>query len=164
MTTGTNGTTGTIVTTGIVDYLELADFLLIAEAVLQTPAKEIAKDASLNLADSALHAPQARFVGEEFYPEFPTKAAVLGAHLVKNHPLMDGNVQVALVATVEFCARNGFRWSPPPLDDDGEETAAVFLDLAAAPISESMIEKLSGWIAERIGLPHPKSATGAATL
>jgi prophage maintenance system killer protein len=89
---------------------------------------------------------------------------VLGAHLVKNHPLMDGNVQVALVATVEFCARNGFRWSPPPLDNDGEETAAVFLDLAAAPISESVIEKLSGWIAERIGLPHPKSATGAATL
>jgi death-on-curing protein len=142
----------TIGTIGTIDYLELADFLLIAEAVLQTPAKEIAKDASLNLADSALHAPQARFVGEEFYPEFPTKAAVLGAHLVKNHPLMDGNVQVALVATVEFCARNGFRWSPPPLD------------LAAAPISESVIEKLSGWIAERIGLPHPKSATGAATL
>ena len=90
----------TIGTIGTIDYLELADFLLIAEAVLQTPAKEIAKDASLNLADSALHAPQARFVGEEFYPEFPTKAAVLGAHLVKNHPLKDGNVQVALVATV----------------------------------------------------------------
>jgi hypothetical protein len=70
---------------------------------------------------------------------------------------------VALVATVEFCARNGFRWSPPPLDDDGEETAAVFLDLAAAPISESVIERLSAWIAERIGHPHPKSATGPAT-
>ena len=144
-----------------IDYLELADFLLIAEAVLQTPAKDIAKDASLNLADSALHAPRARFVGEEFYPEFPTKAAVLGAHLVKNHPLKDGNVQVALVATVEFCARNGFRWSPPPRDDDGEETASVFLDLAAAPISESVIEKLSGWIAERIGLTYPNSATGS---
>ncbi len=106
-----------------IDYLELADFLLIAEAVLQTPAKEIAQDSSLNLADSALHAPQARFVGEEFYPEFPTKAAVLGAHLVKNHPLRDGNVQVALVATVEFCTRNGFHWSPPPSDEDGEATA-----------------------------------------
>ena len=144
-----------------IDYLELADYLLIAEAVLQTPAKEIAQDASLNLADSALHAPRARFVGEEFYPEFPTKAAVLGAHLVKNHPLKDGNVQVALVATVEFCARNGFSWSPPPLDDDGEETAAVFLDLAAAPISESVIERLSGWIAERIGFAYPNSATGS---
>jgi prophage maintenance system killer protein len=86
---------------------------------------------------------------------------VLGAHLIKNHPLKDGNVQVALVATVEFCARNGFGWSPPPHDDDGEETAAVFLDLAAAPISESVIERLSGWIAERIGFAYPNSATGS---
>jgi death on curing protein len=136
-----------------IDYLELADFLLIAEAVLQTPAKEIAQDSSLNLADSALHAPRARFVGEEFYPEFPKKAAVLGAHLVKNHPLRDGNVQVALVATVEFCARNGFRWSPPPSDEDGQATADVFLRLAAAPISDAVIEELAGWIAERIGFP-----------
>jgi death-on-curing protein len=142
-----------------IDYLELADFLLIAEAVLQTPAKEIAQDSSLNLADSALHAPRARFVGKEFYPEFPTKAAVLGAHLVKNHPLRDGNVQVALVATVEFCTRNGFRWSPPPSDEDGEATAKVFLELAAAPINDEVIERLAGWIAERIGFPS-RSAPG----
>jgi len=142
-----------------IDYLELADFLLIAEAVLQTPAKEIAQDSSLNLADSALHAPQARFVGEEFYPEFPTKAAVLGAHLVKNHPLQDGNLQVALVATVEFCVRNGFRWSPPPLDEDGEVTASVFLELAASPISDTVIKQLAEWIADRIG--YPKFATGS---
>jgi len=145
-----------------IDYLELADFLLIAEAVLQTPAKEIAQDASLNLADSALHAPQARFVGEEFYPEFPTKAAVLGAHLVKNHPLRDGNVQVALVATVEFCLRNGFRWSPPPSDEDGEATANVFLELAAVPISDEVIERLAGWIAERIGFPSRSAIPSGA--
>ena len=143
-----------------IDYLELADFLLIAEAVLQTPAKAIAQDSNLNLADSALHAPRARFVGEEFYPEFPTKAAVLGAHLIKNHPLRDGNVQVALVATVEFCARNGFSWSPPPSDEDGEETAKVFLGLAAAPISDIVIAELAAWIAERIGFPA--DATDAA--
>jgi prophage maintenance system killer protein len=135
-----------------IDYLELADFLLIAEAVLQSPAKQIATDSNLNLADSALHAPRARFVGEEFYPDFPTKAAVLGAHLVKNHPLRDGNVQVALVATIEFCARNGLAWSPPPGDEDGEETANVFLGLAASPITDTMIEDLAVWIAARIGV------------
>jgi prophage maintenance system killer protein len=145
-----------------IDYPELADFLLIAEAVLQTPAKEIAKDASLNLADSALHAPRARFVGEEFYPEFPTKAAVLGAHLVKNHPLRDGNVQVALVATVEFCARNGFPWSPPPRDEEGEQTANVFLTLAAAPISDAVIDELARWIAERIGYPARSRGSSAS--
>jgi hypothetical protein len=35
------------------------------------------------------------------------------------------------------------------------------LDLAAAPISESVIEKLSGWIAERIDFRRPSGATGA---
>jgi death-on-curing protein len=143
-----------------IEYLELADFLLIAEAVLQTPAKEIAQNANLHLADSALHAPQARFVGEDFYPDFPTKAAVLSTHLVKNHPLKDGNVQVALVATIEFCERNGFRWSPPPGDEDGEETASVFLGLAAAPISDAGVQAMAEWIARRIGL---LDAPGAPT-
>jgi prophage maintenance system killer protein len=144
-----------------IDYLELADFLLIAEAVLQSPAKEIAKDSSLNLADSALHAPRARFVGEEFYPDFPTKAAVLGAHLIKNHPLRDGNVQVALVATIEFCTRNGYHWSPPPRDEDGEETANIFLGLAASSITDTVIEELAQWIAQRIGYDADADATKA---
>lgn len=133
-----------------IDYLELADFLLIAEAVMQEPAKKIAEDSNLHLADSALNAPAARFAGEEFYPDFPTKAAVLCGHLIKNHPLKDGNAQVALVATIEFCRRNGFCWSLPPGDEDGEVTAGVLFDVAAAPLAESVIGALAGWIADRI--------------
>jgi death-on-curing protein len=133
-----------------VSTLDLADFLLIAEAVLQEPAPRIAKDANLNLADSALHAPMAAFEGKDFYPDFPTKAAVLCAHLVKNHPLKDGNAQVALVSTIEFCRRNGFHWSPPPGDEEGEITAAALLDLAAAPLDDSVITTLADWIAHRI--------------
>ncbi len=133
-----------------VDYLELADFLLVAEAVLQIPAKKIAEDASLHLADSALHAPAARFAGVDFYPDFATKAAVLCAHLVKNHPLKDGNAQVALVATIELSGRNKFPWSLPPGDDDGEVTATVLNELAAAALDEATIELLARWIAKRI--------------
>jgi death-on-curing protein len=132
------------------DYLELADFLLIAEAVLQEPAKRIAEESDLHLADSALHAPMARFAGEDFYPDFPSKAAVLCAHLVKNHPLKDGNAQVALVATIEFCRRNGFDWTLPPGDEDGEATAAVLFGLAAAAISGDVIDDLARWIVDRI--------------
>jgi death on curing protein len=133
-----------------IDYPELADFLLVAEAVLQLPAKRIAEESNLHLADSALHAPAAQFAGEDFYPDFATKAAVLCAHLVKNHPLKDGNIQVALVATIEFCGRNDFRWSLPPGDEDGAVTASVLTDLAAAELNDSCIEGLARWIAERI--------------
>jgi hypothetical protein len=65
-----------------VHYLDLADFLIIAEAVLGSPADQIVLQTKLAQADSALHAPAASFTGEEFYPDFPTKAAVLCAHLV----------------------------------------------------------------------------------
>jgi death on curing protein len=137
-----------------IDYPDLADFLLVAEAVLQTPAKKIAEESNLHLADSALHAPAARFAGEDFYPDFATKAAVLCAHLIKNHPLKDGNAQVALVATIEFCGRNDVRWSPPPGDEDGEVTASVLTDLAAAELNDATIEGLARWIAERIVEPR----------
>jgi death on curing protein len=132
--------------------LELADFLLIAEAVLAVPAKRIAEESSLHLADSALHAPLAAFGGEDFYPDFPTKAAVLCAHLVKNHPLEDGNAPVALIATIEFCLRNGHPWTPPPGDEDGAVTAARVLGLAAAPLTDEAVGELADWIADRIGL------------
>jgi death-on-curing protein len=135
-----------------VQTLELADFLLIAEAVLEVPAKRIAEESALDLADSALHAPMARFAGADFYPEFADKAAVLFAHLVKNHPLKDGNVPVALIATIEFCQRNGYRWTPPPGDEDGEVTASRCLEIAASPLTEPMIDRLAEWIAERIAI------------
>jgi death-on-curing protein len=134
-----------------IQYLELADFLLIAEELLQVPAKRIAEESNLHLADSALHAPRARFAGTDFYPTFATKAAVLCAHLVKNHPLKDGNAPVALLATIEFCQRNGWAWLPPPGDADGEVTAAVLLGLAAASMSEAVISETARWIADRIG-------------
>ena len=136
-----------------VDYPDLADYLLVAEAVLQTPARRIAQDSNLHLADSALHAPAARFAGQDFYPDFATKAAVLCAHLVKNHPLKDGNTQVALVATIEFCGRNDHLWSRPPGDEDGEMTASVLTDLAAAELTDATIEELARWIAQRIAEP-----------
>jgi prophage maintenance system killer protein len=132
--------------------VELADFLLIAEAVLETPAKRIAETSSLHLADSALHAPFACFGGEDFYPDFPTKAAVLCAHLIKNHPLEDGNAPVALVVTIEFCLRNGHPWTPPPGDEDGAVTSARVLELAAAPLTEDTVADLAAWIAQRTGL------------
>lgn len=72
------------------EYLDLADYLLIAEAVTGIPAETLGRLPRLDLAESALHAPQAEFGGVEFYPDFVVKAAVLCSRLLRNHPLPDG--------------------------------------------------------------------------
>lgn len=127
-------------------YLELADYLLIAERVLGLPAGAIANFNRIGLADSALAAPQAGFGEVEAYPDLVTKAAVLCWHLVKNHPLPDGNKRCAFLATVEFVERNRRTWVPAPGDPD--ETDRVIRTVASGDLSET---DFRDWIADRCG-------------
>jgi death-on-curing protein len=127
-------------------YLELADYLLIAERVLGLPAEAIASFERIGLAESALAAPQAGFGGVEAYAEFETQAAVLCWHLVKNHPLPDGNKRCAFLATVEFVERNGRTWLPAPGDPD--ETDQVIRAVASGEVSQA---DFRDWIAARCG-------------
>ena len=68
-------------------YLGLEDFVETAAAVLDLPEETVVKMARLDLAESALHAPQAGWGEVEFYPDLPMKAAVLLVRLAKNHAL-----------------------------------------------------------------------------
>jgi hypothetical protein len=70
-----------------VRYLSLSEAVVIAEAVTGIDPLVLAKSGRIDLLDSALHAPQASFGGEEFYPEFVDKAAVLAVRIARNHPL-----------------------------------------------------------------------------
>lgn len=128
----------------MIAYLELADYLLIAESVLGLPAEAIANFDRIGLAQSALDAPRAGFGGVEAYPGLETKAAVLCWHLVKNHPLPDGNKRCAFLATVEFVERNGRTWVPAPGDPD--ETDEVIRGVASSELSQA---DFRDWIAAR---------------
>ena len=129
------------------EYLDLADFLLIAEAVLDTPAEDLARAARLELAESALHAPAATFGGVEFYPDLAHKTAVLAARSINNHPLPDGNKRVGYLCALEFVARNGGTWTHPPDDPDGDDTVAIIEGVAAGQIDE---DTLTAWIEQRL--------------
>ena len=67
-------------------YLGLEDFVETAAAVLDLPEETVVKMARLDLAESALHAPQAGWGEVEFYPDFPMKAAVLLVRLARTTP------------------------------------------------------------------------------
>ena len=136
-------------------YLSLGDFLVIAEAVLNINARDLTHTARRDLAESALASPQANFEGQEFYPRFEDKAAVLCSHIIRNHPLIDGNKRVGYLCLVEFVERNGYVWTPPPGDEhDGEETVRVIEAVAAGTMDE---RTLADWIAARISAASTKT-------
>ena len=58
-------------------YLTLTEGLLIASAVTGIEVQTIQHVSRVELLDSALHAPQAGFGKEDFYPSLEEKAAVL---------------------------------------------------------------------------------------
>lgn len=123
-------------------YLTLAEALTIAEGVTGLDPATLAKATRLELLDSALHAPQAGFGDEDFYPSLEQKAAVLAVRIVRNHPLPDGNKRLAWQSLTIFLALNG-RALAPPADD----AVAFMLGLAAGEIDEGAAE---AWIRQRI--------------
>jgi death-on-curing protein len=126
------------------EYLELSDFLLIAEAVIGLPAEALARsDRIVALAESALAAPAASFAGQEFYPELAEKATVLCSHLVRNHPLPDGNKRTAYLCFIEFIERNGYTWLQPTAEHGEDEIVETMVRLAAGQLSE---EKFTEWV------------------
>ena len=56
-------------------YLSLAEFWYLAEHVTGINAATLIKASRVELADSALHAPQAGFGDTDFYPDLYVKAA-----------------------------------------------------------------------------------------
>jgi death-on-curing protein len=123
-----------------VEYLDLADYLAIAQAVTGLDLQTVINITNANLADSALHAPSASFGGDDFYPDFIDKAAVLLVRLSRNHPLPDGNKRAAWVSLRLFIEINNWRWDPKPSIDDAE--AAVH----AAASGEWDETSFAGWL------------------
>lgn len=65
-------------------------------------------------------------------------AAAYAFGIARNHPFVDGNMRVALVASITFLELNGWRFLASEVD-----AAVAFLDLAAGRITEY---ELSRWL------------------
>jgi death-on-curing protein len=104
-----------------VHCLDLTDYLEVAAAVTGLDIRALTMATKLDLADSALHAPAASFAGEEFFPDFVDKAAVLLVRLTRNHPSLDGNKRAAWVALCIFIESNDWSWAPYPSIDEAEQ-------------------------------------------
>jgi death on curing protein len=59
------------------------------------------------LLESAIAQPMATFDGNYLHEDLHAMAAAYLYHLVQNHPFVDGNKRVGLIATLVFLAGNG---------------------------------------------------------
>ena len=59
------------------------------------------------LLDSALEQPKATYDGEFLHDSIIKMSAAYGYHLCNNHPFIDGNKRIALVAMDVFLQKNG---------------------------------------------------------
>lgn len=125
-------------------YISLGEYMWLAEQVTGIDAGTLSRTARVELADSALHAPQADFGGHEFYPDLLDKAAVLVCRPSWNHPLLDGNKRAAGATLAMFLELNDLSWEPdPPQTDDAE---AAMLAIAATQVDETWV---AAWLRNR---------------
>jgi len=125
-----------------VRYLTLAEALVVAEAVTGLDLTTLSRSPRIDLLDSALHAPQASFGGQELYPEFIDKAAVLAVRIARNHPLLDGNKRLAWSCLVMFVMLNGHQLIVPAND-----AVSTMLAVAAGGVDEAA---LALWLSDRV--------------
>lgn len=126
-------------------YLSLAEFWYLAEHVTGIDAATLIKASRVDLADSALHAPQAGFDDTDFYPDPHDKAAVLTCRIAWNHPLPDGNKRAAWACLVLFIDLNNGSWNNDPPDTD--EAVEAMLAVATSDVDEAW---LADWLRERV--------------
>lgn len=90
--------------------------------------------------DSAVHQPMASFGGEDLYPTVFAKAAALGYSLIRNHPFVDGNKRVGLMAMGLFLEVNGHT-----LLATNEEAYAYTLSIATGELNRA---EAARWLEE----------------
>ena len=86
------------------------------------------------LLESAIETPFATFDRVPLCNTIQSKAAKLCFGLIKNHPFVDGNKRIGILAMLSFLEENGIR-----LECDDDELIKLGLGLADGTINESSV-------------------------
>ncbi len=91
-----------------ITFLTLEDILALHRDQLRRyGGSDGLRDRGLLLSAAAM--PESSFAGAYLHPTMPAMAAAYLFHLVQNHPFIDGNKRVGLVAALVFLRLNGYR-------------------------------------------------------
>ena len=76
-----------------------------SELIAQTGGLDGVSDA--NMLDASVNSPFNTFGGQYLYPTIQAMAAHLAFSLIKNHPFLDGNKRIGILAMLVFLEMNG---------------------------------------------------------
>ncbi len=88
------------------------------------------------LLNSAIAQPEATFDGVELHKSIFEKAAAYGFHLCCNHPFIDGNKRISLVAMVTFLHVNGYE-----IIADEKQMYLLIMSIANGELSKQELTK-----------------------
>ena len=94
------------------------------------------------LLDSALEQPKAMFGGSYLHDSLAKMAAAYGFHLCKNHPFIDGNKRITLVAMDTFLQKNGYE-----ILASEKDVYKIMIELASGDITKA---DLTDWLEANI--------------
>ena len=90
------------------------------------------------LLDYALEQPKSSFGGSFLHESIFKMAAAYGFHICNNHPFVDGNKRISLVAMDTFLQKNGHE-----ITASEKETYKIIIALSSGEISK---QKLTEWL------------------
>ena len=121
-----------------VRYLDVED-------VLHRPRLEVGPEVGLrdrSLLESAVERPRQSAFGEDAYPTLAHKAAALLESLAGNHPFLDGNKRISVLASFVFLELNGFE-----VEASNDDVVETVLDLITRKIDlAELVTRLEAWM------------------
>ena len=118
--------------------LSVEDILLLHRLLIaETGGKDGLRDAGL--LDMAANCPYQTFGGQELYATLPSKAAQLCYSLIQDHPFLDGNKRIGVLAMLTLLELNGCVLLP-----SDKELIRIGLGVASGELSA---EDVMRWIA-----------------
>lgn len=117
------------------EHIKALHSLLIAE----TGGSDGVRDEGL--LESAILSPFQTFDGVSLYKSLEMKAARLGFSLIRNHPFVDGNKRIGILAMLTFLELNGI-----VIDCADEELVRIGLNVADGTMDD---KTLRDWIVDQ---------------
>ena len=120
------------------------------DEVLRLHVLEVGEGVGLrdrNLLEAAVERPRQSAFGEDAYATLESKAAALLDSLARNHPFLDGNKRIAVLAAFVFLELNGFE-----VETTDDEVVETVLALIVREIDfDRLVDRIRSWMRPRRG-------------